>query len=123
MWDVKNSDEYTRRLKRYLKKRPKETKFALANLESFLDALNTGTRPEDIRVGFVHPEPCGVLAITEKGVGKGSIPLRLYIYPDAKGECLYLVTLGDKESQAADILFCKKSMEFLRMEGQAPDVQ
>ena len=66
MWELKISDEYERRLKRYQKERSRETKFVLGNLASFLEALNAGARSQEIRAGFVHAEPGGVLAITER---------------------------------------------------------
>src|SRR5437879_3421061 len=109
MWTVKVSDEYERRLKRYGKNRPQETKFTLGNLELFLSALNAGASSRNVRVGFVHAEPGGVLAITERGAGKNAVPLRLYVYPDDANQTLYVITLGDKRSQDDDIQFCKNS--------------
>ncbi len=123
MWEDKVSDEFERRLKRYGKDRPRETKFVLGNLESFREALNAGARSQDVRAGFIHPEPGGILAITERGAGKNAIPLRLYVYPDDDAQCLYLITLGDKKSQTDDIQFCKKSLKFILSEGQPNDVQ
>ena len=123
MWDLRPTAEYERRLKQYVKKRPRETRAVLGNLKSFVEALNAGARPRDVRTGFIHPEPGGVLAVTEQGAGKSTIPLRLYVYPHPDGGTLHLVTLGGKATQAEDVLFCKRSIEFLRTEGQVPDVQ
>jgi hypothetical protein len=123
MWEVKVSDEYERRLKRYQKDRPRETKFVLGNLQAFLAALNAGSRSRDIRVGFIHPEPGGVLAVTERGAGGNAVPLRLYVYPDDDSETLFLITMGDKRTQQGDVLFCKRSLKAIRPEGQTPDVQ
>jgi hypothetical protein len=117
------SDEYERRLKRYQKKRPRETKFVHDKFDSFMAALNAGARPEDVQTGFVHPEPGGVLAITEKGAGRNAIPLRLYIYPDNTNHIMYVITLGDKQSQSDDLLFCKNSLKAFLPEGPTHDVQ
>lgn len=97
--------------------------FVLGNLASLREALNAGARSQDVRTGFIHPEPGGVLAITERGAGKNAVPLRLYVYPDDEAQCLYLITLGDKKSQQTDILFCKNSLKFIHSEGHTPDVQ
>jgi hypothetical protein len=121
MWQIKVSDEYERRLKRFSKIRPNEVTFTLVNLAFFESALNEGAAPQDIRVSFVHAEPGGVLAITERGAGKNATPLRLYVYPDDALRTLYLITLGDKKTQRDDIQFCKKSLEFIRSEGRKTD--
>lgn len=124
MWQTEvASDEYEHRLKRFRKERPREVVSALGNLNSFLLALNAGTLPQNVRKGFVHPEPGGVLAITEKGAGKNAIPIRLYVYPDGGARKLYLITLGDKKSQNVDIGFCKLTLKKIFSEGRNPDVQ
>jgi hypothetical protein len=87
-----------------------------------MKALNDGARPEDVKTSFVHPEPGGVLSITEKGAGRNAIPLRLYIFPDTSTQSVMLLTLGDKETQQDDVQFCTKSLTFLR-EGSTQDVQ
>ena len=123
MWELRISDECGLKLKRYTKDRRREIEFVLGNLQSFLSALNKGACSQDVRVGFIHPEPGGFLAITERGAGKNAIPLRLYVYPDDTARVLYLITIGDKKSQPQDILFCKNSLKFLQSEGHATNVQ
>src|SRR4051812_1787662 len=124
MWTIKQSDVYERQLKWYLKKHPRETKVVHDNFDTFLGALNAGSHSRNVKAGYVHPEPGGVLAITERGAGKNAIPLRLYLYPDDEKETLYLITLGDKKSQNDDIIqTCRSALKFLTSESTGPHVQ
>jgi hypothetical protein len=114
MWQVSPEDDYCRCHKWYEKKRSRELKAVLTNLDTFLTALQSGAKVQQIKVGFLHPEPCGVLAIDQRGA-KGSLAeTRLYVFPDDDTETLHLLTIGDKNSQAADIQRCKEFVEGLR---------
>lgn len=83
----------------------------MANLKSLENILNYGKRINEIKFGWLHKETRGILAITEKG-GHQEIKLskikagRLYIYPDEEKKILYLLTIGDKNSQENDIKEC-----------------
>jgi hypothetical protein len=78
----------------------------------------------DVKVGYVHPEPGGVLAITQQGAGKNAIPLRMYVYPDDEAKTLYLITIGDKKSQHDDITTtCRSALKFLKPGSTDPHVQ
>ena len=74
-------------------------------------ALNLGGKVEQLKsqLSFVHPEPLGMLALDERGPGKGTKKktLRLYVYPDIIDHTVYLMLLGDKSSQPNDIALCK----------------
>jgi hypothetical protein len=39
---------------------------------------------------------------------------RLYVYPDVEAETLYLLTLGDKSTQADDIQDCKQFVKQIK---------
>src|SRR5262245_11292227 len=103
MWTLLPSDDYNRRFKWYEKKRRRELQAILYNLDTFFKALAAGAKPQQVRAGFVHPEPHGVLAILEKGGGGNLRPTRLYVFPDEDEQVLHLLTIGDKQSQGADI--------------------
>lgn len=118
MWQLVPTEEFGRRLRRHVKKHPREAKFTLDNLDTFKRTLDAGTHSQQIRLTYVHPEPGGVLAITERGAGKNAIPLRLYVYPDNESRILHLLTLGDKASQHEDILSCKAWVKANRTEGE-----
>jgi hypothetical protein len=107
MWEIKATDEYEKRLKHYQKKHPRESAAVLNNLDTYHKALSGGTKPKQATFGFVHPEPCDVVAIDQKRAGPALAQTRLYVYPDATRKTLYLITLGDKKSQHDDIRICK----------------
>jgi hypothetical protein len=108
-WDLISTEKYERKLKTYEKKNPNELIAMLANLDTYHHALNQLNKPLQIKAGFIHPEPKGIVAIDQKG-GKQKVKLkqtRLYVYPDTKSGNLYLLTIGDKKTQRADIKYCK----------------
>lgn len=117
MWNLEPCEEYERRFKKWPKKHKRELLAMLNNLDVFLKALLGGQKPSAAKFGFIHPEPCGVLAIDQKGAGPGVKETRLYIYPDEAHECVRLITLGDKDSQREDIQTCTRFVEALRKEG------
>ncbi len=103
MWKLVPTDLFERRKKAYQKKQPAALIAVLENLADYVAALGEGTKPLQIKAGFIHSEGLGVLAIDQKGAVRKLAQTRLYIYPDAVSECLYLITLGDKSSQKEDI--------------------
>jgi hypothetical protein len=61
--------------------------------------------------GYIHDEGKGIRAIDQRGGAKGKLrQTRLYLYPDVDSKVLYLVTIGDKNSQKADV---KLSADFV----------
>lgn len=84
-----------------------------------MKSLNAGACPVQAKFGFVHPEPAGVLAIDQKGGGQGLKETRLYIFPDVTEKVVYLLTIGEKSDQGADIAKCKKFVEDLRNERES----
>jgi hypothetical protein len=121
MWKLVPTDEYERRHKRYEKNHPRELLAVLDNLDTYFKSLEAGVKPPQIKHGFMHSEPLGVVAIDQKGGGKNLAQTRLYVYPDTEAETLYVMTLGDKRSQKADIATCRTFVTELRKEGQDTD--
>lgn len=113
MWNVELTDEFEKRHRQFEKKNPRELAAVLENLQRYQDALNDGGRPETIQFGFIHHEPKGVKAIDQKGGGNKLKQTRLYTYAYLDGETLYLITLGDKKTQPADIKRCNKFVDTL----------
>lgn len=106
MWEIETTDPYERRLKRYLKKLPRETVAVLDNLDTYVAALKAGSKPAQIQYGFLHREPGGVVAIDQKRGGTGLKETRLYAYAWIDEEVVFLITLGDKKTQSDDIQEC-----------------
>ncbi len=103
MWKLQPTEEFAARHKRWGKNHPAELKAVLGNLDTYFEALILGTKPLQIKCGFIHPERQGVVAINQRGGGRNLAQTRLYAYPDIRTETLHLLTLGDKTTQKADI--------------------
>ncbi len=127
-WVIRRHEEYERRQKRYTKKHPKELVAVLDNLDTYMKTLNNGVKPLQIRFGFTHDEPLGVVAIDQKGGGPNLAETRLYVYPDIVARELHLLTIGDQWTQKDAIQFCKSFITKLRGKaerdhGRQKDVQ
>lgn len=71
MWSISPEDGVGRRLKSFQKRWPHEVVNTIVNLDTRLDALHEGAMPEQLKkLGFVHSEPKGILAIDQKGPGE-----------------------------------------------------
>ena len=77
----------------------------MVNLDTYIDALNSGLSPEQIKRNnqFVHNEGKGVVSITQHPLRRGAHPIRLYVYPDEVNRILYILFIGDKNQQKKDI--------------------
>lgn len=114
MWVLRPLPDLAQRLARFKKRWNHEVVNTLDNLDTVLKALRTGAKPMQIKqLGFAHSEPSGIIAVDQRGKGKGAKPkqLRLYVYPEEGSQVLYAITLGDKDSQTEDI---KESVKFVQ---------
>ena len=114
MWEPVESDGFKRMFKWFSKKRRRELLAMLDNLDTYLQTLRAGVKPLQVKHGFMHDEPLGVVAIDQKGGGKGLAESRLYVFPDADRQHLHLITIGLKSDQKADIDFCRQYVLDLR---------
>jgi hypothetical protein len=80
------------------------------NLATYLRALQLGVNPLQIKYGWVHDEPMGVVGIDPGG----RKPHRLYVYPEQVEEVLYQLTIGDKGSQNRDVQYCNECVQEIR---------
>ncbi len=110
--------EYEKGVRKWPKKHRRELMAMLNNLDTFLGTLNAGASVEQVKFGFIHAEPHGVLAIDQKGGGSGLKQTRLYAYPQTNEEILHLIIVGDKSSQKSDIKFCSHFVSTLIAESQ-----
>jgi len=120
MWTIERSDDYERRHRWYEKKRPRELLAVLSNLDTYFETLAAGVKPLQIKAGFIHPEPLGVVAIDQKGGGRNLAETRLYVYADIDRQVLHVITLGDKNSQRDDLAACRRFVTNLR-KGAPPE--
>ena len=116
MWEMEPTTLYERRKKHYAKKHPSELASVLSNLHRYLKMLNELNALGVINAGYLHPEPNGVKAIDQRSGGKNLAETRLYTFANVKSKVLYLITIGNKDSQPEDIKDSKKFVEFLKKE-------
>ncbi|HXD87643.1 MAG TPA: hypothetical protein VN641_14200 [Urbifossiella sp.] len=90
----------------------------LDNLDTYVSSLQAGGKPHQIRHGFMHGETHGAIAIDQKGASGKPKQTRLYLYADADTQLLYLITIGDKQSQREDNAACRELIVELRNEKQ-----
>ena len=110
-WCIEPTDDYGRAYKRYQKKHRAELIAVLDNLDRYFKTISHGVHPQFVVAGYIHDEGKGVRAIDQKGGGKGKLrQTRLYVFPNVDQKVLYLITIGDKNSQKDDI---KLSADFV----------
>lgn len=116
LWEIKRTRKFETKYKRYEKKRHDELQAVMVNLDRYVRALQLGTPIQQIKAGFIHKEPKGIKALDQKGGGR-KVKLqetRLYIFPYMDEKTIYLLTIGNKNSQDNDIQFCKKQVEKIK---------
>ena len=105
-WYEEPTDLYLRGKKEFQNKRPMQLTAVLRNLERYRKMLLEQPIARLISAGFIHPEKRGIVAITQQGFKPKQPPTRLYLYPAQDSGIVYLITLGDKDSQRQDIQDC-----------------
>ena len=115
-WLLFPTEQYTRDLKQYAKKHPYEYVAIAANLGTYYDTLKNVNNPLQVKSGFIHKESDGIKAIDRKGGYKKVKPAetRLYIHPDVETKTLYLLKIGDKNSQKKDMRYCREHVKKIR---------
>ena len=102
MWD-KNHDHASRsKFKKYGNKHRKEYLSCFANLDMFIGFLNMEIKPSLATFGFMHHEGGGLYAIAQTKV-RSPKETRLYIYCNETTETVFILGIGDKDSQRNDI--------------------
>lgn len=113
MWQLEPTTQWERDKKWYEKKRPTELAAVLHNLKRYMAQLNAAPNPKAVMAGYLHPEPMGVVAVDQRGGGGNLQETRLYLYPDEEQKVLYIITIGNKDEQSADVEFCKAFVKSL----------
>ncbi|MCE9612368.1 MAG: hypothetical protein K8R23_19385 [Chthoniobacter sp.] len=113
MWQVEPTNRWEKDQKHYVKKHPRELAAVLNNLDRYLSQLATLPNARCAAAGFLHPEQAGVLAVDQRGGGGNLQETRLYTYAHEARQVLYLIAIGNKDSQPSDVLAAKRFVESL----------
>ncbi len=119
-WELEESGFFKDKMSQFRKKNEDVVLLISDNLDTYFKTLKKGIHPQQISTKFIHREPEGVKAIDQSGsrkkLGIGGKPKegRLYVFPDVESKRLYLITIGDKKSQSADLADCKGFIKDLK---------
>ncbi len=104
MWRMQITPDFDRAKRQYDKKRPAELAAVLRNLARLLELLNALPHCRAAQAGFLHHEPAGIWALDQKGPSRTKLQeTRLYVLPVEENQTLHIITVGNKNSQAADL--------------------
>jgi putative component of toxin-antitoxin plasmid stabilization module len=113
MWYTEDGEATRSGFRKVSKNHPEEYASCFGNLEKILAILRNGNKVGGFKVGFFRSEGDGLYRIGQSGV-KDSKEVRLYVYPDQESEIIYILAMGTKESQQADIKESKKKIKKLK---------
>ena len=91
--------------KAFAKSNPAELTGCLQNLRRYLDILSGGQVPGTFKMGFMHLEPAGMVALDQgrnKKLGRLS-EARLYTWADRATHTVVLLYIGGKSGQNVDL--------------------
>jgi hypothetical protein len=122
MWELEKADGFENCFKKFSRKHRIEANAVMANLETFFCILNeTNNIQAAKQQSFVRKEPEGIVALDSRGApretkGTKLKATRLYVYAIEVNATIYLLRIGDKDSQAQDVKTCMKAVKKLRGE-------
>ncbi len=112
MWRFQVTSHFEKAKRRYDKKRPDELAAVLRNLDRLRELLDGLPNCRAAQPGYLHHEPEGLWAIDQKGPSRTKLQeTRLYVFPENKTQTLHIITVGNKNSQAADL---RLALEYVR---------
>ena len=112
MWRFLVTSHFERAKHRYDKKRPDELAAVLRNLARLRELLDGLPHCRTAQAGYLHHEPEGLWAIDQKGPSRTKLQeTRLYVFPVDETRTLHIITVGNKNSQAADL---RVALEYVR---------
>ena len=115
-WTVDYRHADARRFKKYAKRFPREAESCADNLANVLELTNAKGRPDAFHVDYFRNEFGPVWRIGQTGVPHAR-ETRLYIYAAMIGRTFYPLTIGDKNTQQADLAHLKQIANALAKEG------
>lgn len=115
-WQTNTGSAISGKFERFAKKHRTEFNSLFANLNKVIAILNAGNRLGAFKVGFFRSEGEGVYRIGQTGV-RSAKESRIYVFPDETNWVMYILTIGDKDSQSGDINDAKRIARRLKADG------
>jgi hypothetical protein len=113
MWELRDDYADKSRFRRYAQKHKPEYAACFRNLGRLRAVLEEGLTLQQCSFGFFRSEGMDVYRISQSGL-PNSHETRLYIYAELVGTEIYLLTIGDKKTQPADIQWCHEVVQRIR---------
>lgn len=108
---------FNEKLKSFRKRYPREVSVLFHNLKRYIKAIEGLSDIKSFRAGYLHPEGNGIVAIGQSSADKRLGVLaetRLYIHVRIRNDTVFLLTIGNKQSQQQDIQTSKKHITELK---------
>jgi hypothetical protein len=116
-WELNGSYQNKTTFKKFRKSHEEELLQCFDNLERFRIHLSQ-TEPEpdpNFVTGIVRQEPGDLVAADERGCEKkGKRACRLYAFPCKETRILYVLRIGDKDTQSQDIQDALRSIKNIK---------
>lgn len=106
-WLIETTESWDKDLKFYNKKHPSELAALLRNIDRYIAHLNVSNGSKCVEAGYLHHEPGGIVAVDQKGLSGNLQETRAYTYAKDSTKRLYLLKIGNKDSQYSDVEYCK----------------
>lgn len=122
MWGLAKAEGFENGYKKFARKHKAEAVAVMANLETALAVLHETNKVQAVReLNFTRKEPDGILALDSRGAkrersGTKLKATRLYVYAVEIDSTLYLLRIGDKDSQAQDLKTCRNAVRKIKRE-------
>lgn len=113
-WQIEPTSRFNSDRDWYQKKRRAELEAVLNNLLRYLSQLRASPNSRCVQAGYMHHEPKGIIALDQSAGGGNLQETRLYTYADNEKNVLYLITIGNKDSQKDDLLVSTRFVESLK---------
>ena len=97
----------SRRFEQYRKRHPREYGACFENLARIVRRTNETGDPSLVQVAFFRSEFGNVWRIGQTGVPHAR-ETRLYVYAVRIGRIFHILTIGDKDTQQADLAKCAR---------------
>lgn len=109
MWTTQQDYAERNQMKHYAKKHRREFLSCFANLKELCKVLNGGItiQQAEAGLGFFSSEGGDVYRIAQSGVAHAK-ETRLYVLVALVGTCVYVLTIGDKDTQKRDLHRCRE---------------
>lgn len=101
-WAICDDYAIRSRFKQCRKNHAREYSSCFENLDRLIEILDQGHKWLSFQLGYLRSEGGDVFRIGQTGVPHAK-EIRLYIHADENARTIYLLTMGDKDSQQDDI--------------------